>query len=103
MNTYFSKVLALVCSFMLGLADSCWQTQVASLVGSFYTGPSNPSAFALKGFYGVGHRKIFLWNYSETGGCLLLCILRRHQRMPEISIVRAVRDGRVGRCLFRAG
>ncbi|XP_053565544.1 UNC93-like protein MFSD11 [Bombina bombina] len=41
-----SKVLALFCSFLLGLGDSCFNTQLLSILGSFYAEDSAP-AFAI--------------------------------------------------------
>ncbi|KAM4664622.1 UNC93-like protein MFSD11 [Discoglossus pictus] len=41
-----SKVLALFCSFLLGLGDSCFNTQLLSILGSLYAEDSAP-AFAI--------------------------------------------------------
>lgn len=42
----FSLILALLCSFLLGLGDSCFNTQIYSLIGSVYKEDSSP-AFAI--------------------------------------------------------
>lgn len=41
-----SQVIALLCSFLLGLGDACYNTQIYSILGSVYEDSSGP-AFAL--------------------------------------------------------
>ncbi|CAL4072875.1 unnamed protein product [Meganyctiphanes norvegica] len=41
-----SEVIALLCSFLLGLGDSCFNTQIYSILGAVYSDNSGP-AFAL--------------------------------------------------------
>ena len=43
---FFSQVIALLCSFLLGFGDACYNTQIYSILGSIYEDNSGP-AFAL--------------------------------------------------------
>lgn len=48
----FSKELAIFCSFLLGLGDSCFNTQLLSILGFLYSEDSAP-AFAIFKFVQV--------------------------------------------------
>ncbi|KAI8494964.1 DUF895 domain membrane protein [Branchiostoma belcheri] len=42
-----NKYVAVLCGFLLGLGDACFNTQVYSILGSLFSGDSAASAFAL--------------------------------------------------------
>lgn len=48
-----NQVLAIMCSFLLGLGDACYNTQIFSILGSVYADDS-ASAFAIFKFTQVG-------------------------------------------------
>lgn len=48
----FSKEVAILCSFLLGLGDSCFNTQLLSILGFLYSEDSAP-AFAVFKFVQV--------------------------------------------------
>lgn len=50
--TLFSKEVAIFCSFLLGLGDSCFNTQLLSILGFLYSEDSAP-AFAVFKFVQV--------------------------------------------------
>lgn len=49
---FFSKEVAILCSFLLGLGDSCFNTQLLSILGFLYAEDSAP-AFAVFKFVQV--------------------------------------------------
>lgn len=62
LNFSFSKEVAIFCSFLLGLGDSCFNTQLLSILGFLYSEDSAP-AFAIFKFVQVLHHVTF-WMYK---------------------------------------
>lgn len=52
MSLFLSVSIALLCSFLLGLGDSCFNTQLYSILGRIYAQESAP-AFAIFKFIQV--------------------------------------------------
>ena len=69
-----SLAIALVCSFLLGFADSCYNTQIYSILGTIYSENSAP-AFALFKFFQSIACAAALFYASVANLYIQLCIL----------------------------
>lgn len=70
-----NKYVAIFCSFLLGFADSCWNTQIYSFLGAFYS-DNSASAFALFNFFdAIGEgAALFYCAYLNLGWQLLILV-----------------------------
>lgn len=72
-----SKEVAIFCSFLLGLGDSCFNTQLLSILGFLYSEDSAP-AFAVFKFVQV--------TSSSDRGFLFLVLYLCFLNMPQVEV-----------------
>ncbi|OCT63013.1 UNC93-like protein MFSD11 [Xenopus laevis] len=71
-----SKTLALACSFLLGLGDSCYNTQMLSILGSLYPDNSAPAFAVFKFVQSVSAAVAFFYsNYLLLHWQLLILVI----------------------------
>uniref|UniRef100_A0A5S6N6X4 UNC93-like protein MFSD11 n=1 Tax=Xenopus tropicalis TaxID=8364 RepID=A0A5S6N6X4_XENTR len=71
-----SKTIALACSFLLGLGDSCYNTQMLSILGSLYPDNSAPAFAVFKFVQSVSAAVAFFYsNYLLLHWQLLILVI----------------------------
>ncbi|KAK6643081.1 hypothetical protein RUM43_004584 [Polyplax serrata] len=75
-----NEYVALFCSFLLGLGDSCFNTQIYSMLGSIWSMNSAPAVAIFKFVQSVGAAASFYYGKSATldihlGILLVLCLI----------------------------
>ncbi len=84
--------VALLCSFLLGLGDSCFNTQLLSIIGFMFRDNSAP-AFAVFKFMQVSFINVLFCSYR---GPVSLCLLCRSLSQTQRCVFSPVHHGRSG-------
>lgn len=89
-----------MCSFLLGLGDSCYNTQIYSMLGSMYKDQSGPAFAVFKFFQSIAaalafvyakyfnlHIQLLILAIMNTCGALTFCLVEwKHKRQTKSKV-----------------